>query len=130
MSKCNLNNLADTLYKELKNYSEDVTESVKKITEEVAVDLVKRTKEDAKIGRRRGKYKKAIASKTKYENKHKKIKVWYVKQPEHRLAHLLNNGHKSKDGGFVKGDNHITKNEKIAIKELETKIERVVKDGS
>ncbi|MBC5996375.1 hypothetical protein EAI30_10205 [Romboutsia ilealis] len=130
MSKCNLNSLADTLYKELKSYSEDVTESVKKITEEVAVDLVKRTKADAKIGRRRGKYKKAIASKTKYENKYKKIKVWYVKQPEHRLAHLLNHGHKSKDGGFVKGDNHITKNEKIAIKELETKIERVVKDGS
>lgn len=129
MSKCNLNNLADTIYKELKNYSEDVTESVKKITEEVASDLVKRTKEDAKIGRRKGKYKKAISSKTKYENKYKKIKVWYVKQPEHRLAHLLNNGHRTKNGGFVKGDNHITKNEKIAVKELESKIEEVVKSG-
>ncbi|MGX4598962.1 hypothetical protein [Faecalimicrobium sp. JNUCC 81] len=125
----NLNNLAEAISKELKSYSKEVTLGVKKVTDEVTSNLVKNTKRDAKVGRRKGKYKKAISSKVLYENEHKKIKVWYVRSPEHRLAHLLNNGHAKKGGGFIEGDNHITNNEEIAIKELERGIEAVVKNG-
>ncbi|MBO3443411.1 hypothetical protein [Clostridium sp. CCUG 7971] len=125
----NLNNLAEAISKELKSYSKEVTLGVKKVTDEVTSNLVKNTKRDAKVGRRKGKYKKSISSKVLYENEHKKIKVWYVRSPEYRLAHLLNNGHAKKGGGFIEGDNHITNNEEIAIKELERGIEEVVKNG-
>lgn len=127
--RANLNNLADIISQELQNYSKDVTKSVKNVVTEVTDNLVKRTKNDAKVGRRKGKYKKSISSKVLYKDDNKLVKVWYVKKPEYRLAHLLNNGHKAKNGKFIPGDNHITKNEKIAIKELEEGIERAIKDG-
>lgn len=129
MTRYGINNLSDAISKELTSYSKEVTIGVKKVTDKVANNMVKNTKRDAKVGRRKGKYKKSISSKTLYENNHKKIKVWYVKDPEHRLAHLLNNGHAKKGGGFVQGDNHITKNEEIAIEELERGIEDVIKNG-
>lgn len=126
----NIDSIADGIAKELENYSEEVTYAVKDVVWDVTDRLVGRTKQDAKVGRRKGKYKKSISSKTLFENKHKLVEVWYVKKPEYRLAHLLNNGHRIKDGKFIPGDNHITKNEKIAIKELEEGIERAIKDGT
>lgn len=125
----NIDELADGIASELKNYSEEVTYAVKDVVWDVTDRLVGRTKQDARQGRRKGKYRKSISSKTLFENKHKLVEVWYVKKPEYRLAHLLNNGHKTKNGKFVAGDNHITKNEKIAIKELEEGIERAIKNG-
>lgn len=116
---------------ELKKYNEEITKSTKKAVTDVTKEFVKRTKNDARVGRRKGKYKKAISSKTLYENKDKLVKVWYVKGQEYRLAHLLNNGHVKRNGqGFVAGDNHITRNEEIARKELERCIEEVIKNGS
>ena len=124
----NIDDLASGIANELKNYSEEVTYSVKDVVGDVTNRLVGRTKQDARV--RSGVYRYAISSKKLYENEHKLVKVWYVHKPDYRLAHLLNNGHRTKDGGFVAGDNHITKNEKIAIKELEEGIERAIKDGT
>lgn len=39
-----------------------------------------------------------------------KFKVYIVHNKEHyQLTHLLNNGHATRDGGWVNGDKHITK---------------------
>lgn len=129
MTKCNINDIASAISKELNLYSEEITNGVKKVTDKVANDMVKNTKRDSRVGRRRGKYRKSISSKTLHENKYKKVKLWYVRDPEYRLSHLLNNGHAKKNGGFIQGDNHITKNEEIAINELERGIEEVIKNG-
>lgn len=123
----NIDELANGIAKELKNYSEEVTHSVKDVVRTTTKAMVKRTKKDARI--RTGDYRYAISRKKLYENEHKLVEVWYVEKPHYRLAHLLNNGHRTKNGRFVAGDNHISKNEKIAIKELEEGIERSIKDG-
>lgn len=124
-----INNLSKAIEKELKSYRVGLHNEVVKITDEVMLDLVKSTKNDARVGKRKGKYRKSISSRVEKNNKYTYIKVWYVKQPEHRLAHLLNNGHVSKNGKFVRGDKHISKNEEIAIKGFEKKVEEAIKNG-
>lgn len=124
-----IDSLSKAIEKELKYYREGLHGEVVKATDEVMLDLVKNTKTDAKVGRRKGKYKKSISSKVEKHNKYTYIKVWYVKKPECRLAHLLNNGHLSRKGKFIKGDNHISKNEKIAKENFERKIEDAIKNG-
>lgn len=120
-----VDNLSSAIVRELETYSEDVTESVKVVADDVMKDLVNNTKRDAPIGARRGKYKKAISSKVSTNTKYKKILVWHVKAPHYRLAHLLNNGHVKRGGGRIAGDNHITKNERIAVEDFERKIEEI-----
>lgn len=131
MSKNNISigNLSKVIEKELMNYKESVNHSIKNATDDAIKDLVRRTKNDAKVGKRKGKYKKSISSKILINKENRYIKVWYVKAPEYRLAHLLNNGHASKKGTFVKGDKHISKNEEIAIKNFEKKVENIIKNG-
>lgn len=126
----NANEISKAIANELANYSEEVTYAVKEVVWSVTDKLVGRTRKDARVGRRKGKYKRAIDSKTLFENKHKVVEAWYVKKPQYRLAHLLNNGHAKRGGGYSSGDNHITKNEKIAVKELEEGIEGAIRNGS
>lgn len=124
------NELSNIIADELESYSEEITIATKEVIWDVADRFVGRTRRDAPTGRRKGRYKKAIASKTAFESKYKLVEVWYVRGDEYRLAHLLNNGHAKRNGkGFVKGDNHISKNEEIARKELEQGIEAVIKNG-
>lgn len=124
-----INEISNAITRELESYNEEITLATKKVIGDVTNKFVERTKNDARVGKRKGKYKKAISSKTLFENKHKLVKVWYVRSPEYRLAHLLNNGHAKKGGGFVRGDNHISKNEELAEKELEQGIKAVIENG-
>ena len=120
-----IENIADNISDLLSSYSEGITKEVKLATDNVMKTMVKDTKRDAKV--RRGRYKKSIASKVVYENEYKKVRVWYVKDPEYRLAHLLNNGHFAKNKKtFIKGDKHISKNEYKAVKEFEKRVKEVV----
>ena len=124
-----INNLSKAIEKELKSYRVNLHNDLVKVTDDVMSELVKSTKKDAKVGRRKGKYKRSISSKILINKDNKFIKIWYVKKPEYRLAHLLNNGHASKKGTFVRGDNHISKNEEIAVKRFEKKVEEAIQNG-
>lgn len=121
--------LSDMIANELESYSEEITLATKEVIWDVTDRFVGRTRGDAPVGRRKGQYKRAIASKTAFESRYKLVEVWYVRGYEYRLAHILNNGHAKKGGGFVRGDKHISKNEEIARKELEQGIEAVIKNG-
>lgn len=117
---------------ELTIYSDEVTKKTKKASDEVMKNLVKNTKKDAPIRKTKngGKYKKAISSKTTFENTRAKINVWYVKTPEYRLSHLLEWGHAKRNGGRTRAFNFIGKNEKIAIKDFEKKVEEAIESGT
>lgn len=123
-----VSNLADAISKELTMYSKDVTEGIKIKVTEVTERLVENTKNDLKyVGKR--KYKGAISSRVVYDSPLQRTLQWYVKSPHYRLAHLLNNGHALRNGGRFDGDDHITKNEKKAIEELEKGVEEVIKSS-
>ena len=117
-----------SLGKEIQNtlnmYHQDITNQIKVVTKEVANELGKNTKSDAPT--RTGDYKKHIAVKKTNETMRGVTYTWYVKNPEHRLSHLIAKGHKLKNGKESKKNDFIEKNEKIAVETYEKRVRGVV----
>ena len=107
----------------LTEYTSEITEAVKAETEKVMKELVDETK--ATAPKNRPKYHKSITSRTSFENARELTKQWYVKPPEHRLTHLLNNGHQTRDGGRVEGTGFLSD----AVDKIEKKYIKAVEEA-
>lgn len=99
MNSVNIDGLADAISQELKNYSKDVTDRVKNAVDSVSKETNEEIKKHISFKQRSGKYVKAFRIKNAYEDGYKKVNVWYVTGGEHRLTHLLENGHALWQGG-------------------------------
>ena len=119
--------LSDAISKELKLYSEAITEGIKAAADDVAEELLQNTRADAPENS--GKYKKAMRVKTAYESPTERRKRWYVAAPRHTLSHLLEKTHKTRNGGTSHAIPHIKKNEEKAVRDFESKVEGVIKNG-
>ncbi len=117
--------LAEAIQKNLKAYSEEITEGIKAAVDDVSEELLQNTRADAPEDS--GKYKKAISIKTAFESPTERRKRWYVKAPRHTLSHLLENPHKTRSGGTTRAFPHIKKHEEKAVKDFESKVEGVIK---
>ena len=106
-------------------YSKEIEAGIRKEVDISMKKLVIATKRDAPV--RTGEYKKSISSKKSSDRLGAYSKVWYVKAPHYRLAHLLNNGHAKRGGGRINGDDHITKNEKAAVSEFQRAVKEVIR---
>ena len=90
--------LGAALMQELTLYHQDVIEKVNGAGEKAIKSLVKKTKATAPKGRR-GDFKKAITYTEQTRSATgDKAYTWGAKAPEHRLVHLLVNGHLKKGG--------------------------------
>lgn len=127
-NKIEIGSFASVLAKELSQYIQNVADGVKEATDKTVKELLENTRRDAP--KRRGKYSKAMSTKTLYESNYDKRVVWYVKPPFHGLAHLLEKGHAKRGGGRVKAYPHIANNEEKAKKDFEAKVKEVIKNGS
>ena len=116
----------DKLLKELETYTGDVADKVKKLADQTIKELVDETKKDAPV--RSGAYRESIASKTLSETRFSKSKIWYVKSPHYRLAHLLEDGHVKRNGGRVNAIPHIRKNAEQAIQKFEEGVEEIINE--
>lgn len=132
MDKIQIGDIDKVIDRELTLYCDEITQKVKKITDDVMIELVKNTKKDAPVRKSKngGKYKRAITSKTTFENRRSKVNTWYVKSPEYRLSHLLENGHVTRNGGRTRAFGFIGKNEEIAVRDYENKVEEAIKNGN
>ena len=122
--KVTLDSLGDAIAEELTVYHEDVIEAIDKLSETAVKDLVKKTKATAPVGAR-GSFKKNISSKRLEKTKRGSKHVWYVKAPDHRLTHLLVNGHATRNGGRTKGDPFL----RNALDEVLPEYEKAVKEA-
>ncbi len=122
--KVTLDSLGDAIAEELTVYHEEVIEAIDKLSETAVKDLVKKTKATAPVGAR-GSFKKNISSKRLEKTKRGSKHVWYVKAPDHRLTHLLVNGHATKNGGRTKGDPFLQN----ALGEVLPEYEKAVKEA-
>jgi len=115
--------LAAAIAAALTEYTEEVTEGMKKAVDTTADEVNAEIKRHIKFQKRTGKYVKAFAVKTSFEDKRNKRKTWYVKAPEFRKTHLLENGHKNRNGTRARAYPHIKYGEELAQKRLPELVE-------
>lgn len=118
--------LGKTLEQELTVYHKDVVDRVDLATAKAIKKLVKLTRSTAPVGAR-GSFRKSIAWKLLYKNSRESRYVWFVREPEHRLTHLLVHGHATKNGGRTKGSPFLENALKTVLPEYEKDVQEAVK---
>lgn len=111
----------------LDKYCRNVADEVRAAVDDTMKDMVSETKANAPS--QSGKYHDCISSKLRsnyrYNVMMRYTKVWYVKSPRYRLAHLLDKGHKNRNGTWCDGDGHIAN----ATDHAKAALERRLKDA-
>lgn len=125
----NVDGLADAIIKNLQGYTNDVTDGVKKAVDTVAKEVNDTIKSHITFKQHTGKYVKSFRIKKTYEDGYKKVNTWYVKAPEYRLTHLLENGHAIRNGGRAKAYPHIKYGEEIAEQRMVELSEGAIKNA-
>ena len=125
-SRIQIDQLADTVMRELENYAETTTDGVKAAVKKAANTVKKEISATAPV--RTGKYAKSWATKTTGENSHA-LEITVHSRNRYQLAHLLEHGHAKRNGGRVAARPHIATAEQHGVEELEREIERSIRNG-
>lgn len=118
------NQIGKELVEIMKQYSDEITDEIGEIIEDVG----KEAKDMVKSGspRRTGKYAKSWKVSFVKQGSQRGFVV-SAKAPHYRLTHLLENGHKTRNGGRTRPQPHIGKAQDWADKEAMKRIEKAVK---
>lgn len=125
-----IEDLSDAIGKELEIYDRDITQKIKRQAVRSIKQCVETTKLTAPVGKRTKHYRDDIAWRTLEDTYRKTVVQWYVKAPNYRLSHLLNNGHATKNGGRVEGTNFITRAHDETVRDYEKEIEDIIKNAN
>lgn len=123
-------NLANEIVEALQKYGENVADDVKKGVDKVGKETNEEIKKHITFKQPTGKYVKAFRLKTVFEDRNDKRITWHVANGEHRLTHLLENGHALRQGGRAKAYPHIKYGEELAIKRMEEVAKEAIKNGN
>ena len=126
MIKCD--DFTKSLEELLGNHCEEITEGIKKVTDTCAKEFLDATRRDAR--KRTGSYARHIKVKLSYESATEKRKTWYVAAPEFRKAHLLEEKHRTRDGGYTRAFPHIKENAEKMQKDYERRVREVIDNAS
>ena len=127
MESISIDNLDKALKEVFEEYSSEIRDNVKTITHQVSNQFKEETKKDAPRGYRKKFYKHIDIKQN--ETSDGASDIWYVKDPEYRLTHLIKNGHQTVNGGRTKSNDFIDRNYEQAEKEFEEKIIEVISNG-
>jgi Bacteriophage HK97-gp10, putative tail-component len=122
MAKVKIGRLSDEITRQLQRYSQVVADEVEQIMDDVTKEAVDRLKNKIEEGGlvQTGDYKRGWTRK-------KTPNGWVIhNKTEYRLAHLLEHGHATVDGGRVPGTPHIRPVEEWLEKEFEDRVERAI----
>lgn len=124
-----ISQLSDALHDELKLYHDDIMKGIKKETKKSMTKLVKETKRTAPVGVRKKHYKEFITSKLVDDTAHSVAYLWYVRSPEYRLSHLLEDGHATVNGGRTRAFHFIGNATDLITDDYLKAVEEVIKNG-
>lgn len=127
MSNITIDQLSDAITAQLNTFEKNVREGVKRAVDETMDEMVKDTKSTAQS--RTGRYKRKISATVGENTLMTYSKVWHVKKPDYRLAHLLDKGHALRNGGRYGGNQHVASAEHRAVENFQRKIEEVIRDA-
>ena len=132
MSKTiNVDKLADEVRKQFGVYTDEINEEIKKAVDDVAKDCLKEIKNHITFNTITGDYEKSMKVKTTSESRTSKVKTWYVEAPHYRLTHLLEKGHKMRNGiDETRAFPHIVYGEELIERELPKKVEEILKNAN
>lgn len=128
MRRVSVDNLSDAIMEELTMYHKNLNKGFKKVIDECTDEFVKNTKANTPKGRRK-KFYKYISKKNVVDKAYKYTNLWFVKDPEYRLTHLIKNGHSTRSGGRTKANDFITPNYEKMEKKLGKETEEVIRRG-
>ena len=114
---------------QLENYNSLIIKGIKSEVKKAMKDFVQNTSESAPVGKRHKHYKDQITSRVSENTNTSFIMEWYVKDPDYRLSHLLEKGHRTKNGGFVPGFGFIASNLSVIEAQYTRGIEGVIRNA-
>ncbi len=118
--------LADTVMEYLDEYADVSTEGMKKAVRKAGNTVKKEI--SANAPKDTGAYGKSWSVKNTKETS-KSLEVTVYSRNRYQLAHLLEFGHAKRGGGRVAGKSHIAPAEENGIRQLESEIERSLRNG-
>lgn len=118
--------LADTVMEYLDEYADVSTEGMKKAVRKAGNTVKKEI--GANAPKDTGAYGKSWSVKNTKETS-KSLEVTVYSRNRYQLAHLLEFGHAKRGGGRVAGKSHIAPAEENGIRQLESEIERSLRNG-
>lgn len=127
VSNISIDQLGDAISAQLNTFETTVRDGVKKAVDESMDQMVKETRSTAPV--RTGRYKRKIGATVGENTLLTYSKVWHVKKPDYRLAHLLDKGHALRNGRSVSGDSHVTDAANRAVESFQHKLEEVIRDA-
>ena len=129
MSNITIDQLGDAITAQLNTFETSVREGVKKAVDQTMTEMVKETQANAQERPGGGRYKKSIGAVVGENTLTHYSKVWRVKAPHYRLAHLLDKGHATRNGGHYSGNAHVTNAERHAVEAFQRRLEEVIRDA-
>ena len=121
----------------LRSYGQDVAQKVEAAAAASMKRLVKATKAGAPRGSRlktsssemgRPHLYSSISSMKKKGPLNSSVFVWYVRKPNYRIVHLVENEHKSKAGRIIAGRHFIKKALEQEIPKFEQEVQDIVRN--
>lgn len=125
-SKVSIGNFSAEIMHQLDEYKDLTTDGVKAAVKKAGTTVRKEIKATAPNDT--GAYAKSWSVKTTRETANA-LEVTVHSRNRYQLAHLLEFGHATRNGGRVPAQPHIAAAEEVGIKELETEIERCIRNG-
>ncbi len=123
--------LASAIKEALEEYSQEITNVTKISVEQVAKEVNQEIKASVtfQTTNRKNEYVKSFRVKTTEETRFNKTKTWHVANGQHRLTHLLENGHLTKRGDRTQAYPHIRYGEELALRRLPELVEEGIKNA-
>lgn len=122
----NDNDLYDIIKKQFQTYTDDVVKDIKKSAKKISLNAMREVKE--KSPQDTGEYSQKWSRNTIEKDNGIYIMVRQTKKPT--LTHLLEDGHKSRNGSKVAGRKHIAPVEEKANAEFSQKVDEIIQKHS
>lgn len=124
-----IDQLVDAVSEQTSLYHKELIEKINKLGDDSVKKIAKITRATAPVGKHTPHFKDSIATKVLENRPRGNVYAWYVKPPNHRLTHLIANGHETKNGGRTRKNPFLENALNEVLPDYEKKVEEACGDG-